>query len=143
MVAGGSSSLKFLIFLVTSLTLILRVLFGVGWPTVAGDASKASCVILRNSKVQAASIISLLITISLDCLARCSTDSIIRLIMLVVAQMSALLNAVISILMWALTVLSRRSLKRIGGQCRGLGLVNVVHSVNESGLGCIDAMQKV
>ena len=116
MVAGGSSSLKFLIFLVTSLTLILRILFGVGWSAVAGDASKSSCVILRNSKVQAASIISLLITITLDCLARCSTDSIIRLIMLVVAQMSALLNAVISILMWALTVLSRRSLKRIGGQ---------------------------
>jgi hypothetical protein len=116
MVAGGSSSLKFLIFLVTSLTLILRVLFGVGWPTVAGDASKASCVILRNSKVQASSIISLLFTIALDSLTRCSTDSIVRLIMLVIAQMITLLNAVISILMWTLTVLARRSLKRIGGE---------------------------
>jgi hypothetical protein len=97
MVAGGSSSLKFLIFLVTGLTLILRVLFGVGWPTVAGDASKASCVILRNSKIQASSIISLLITITLNRLAGSSTNSIVGLIMLVVAQMGTLLNAVISI----------------------------------------------
>jgi hypothetical protein len=97
MVAGGSSSLKFLIFLVTSLTLILHILFGVRWPTVAGNASKSSCVILRNSKIQASSIISLLITITLNRLARGSTNSIVGLIMLVVAQMGTFLNAVISI----------------------------------------------
>jgi hypothetical protein len=145
LVAARAASLELFIFLVAGLALVLCVLFGVRRSSIAGDAPEASGVSLRDTEIQAASVVSLQIAIYLDGFASNSTDSIVGLILLVVPHMLAFLITVVPIRLGipTLAVLSRGSLKRIGCHRRSLGLVYVVHSVHKSGLWRIDTVQKV
>jgi predicted cobalt transporter CbtA len=90
LVAARTASLELFIFLVAGLALVLCVLFGVRRSSIAGDAPEASGVSLRNTEIQAASVVSLQIAIYLGGFASNSTDSIVGLILLVVPHMLAL-----------------------------------------------------
>lgn len=86
LVSCGSASLELFVFLIASLALVFRILFGVWRSPIAGDASKTGSVCLRKPDIHACSVMSHQIAICLDRFASVGSYSVVGLILMVMAS---------------------------------------------------------
>lgn len=145
LVSCGSASLELFVFLIASLTLVFRILFGVRRSPIAGDASETGSVCLRKPDIHACSVMSHQIAICLDRFASVGTYSVVGLILLVMASELAVwaTKSSLGCVVASLAILSRRPLKWIWCCRRSFGLVCVIHSVHKGGQRRVNAVEEV